>query len=168
MHNEMKISELYQTKQNQGNPSKKTLSFEIFPPKKDSELKNIDKTLAVLCELNPDYISVTFGAGGGANRNRTIELAKRIKQEYHVEPVVHLTCLHYDKAEIDDAITEILITTDENRRQELYTYVLTHLHEDAVYIPLTYECNKAIYRSDMKGFHFTQTQYEVPFQDFSF
>ena len=43
-----------------------------------------------------------------------------------------------------------------------------HLHEDAVYIPLTYECNKAIYRSDMKGFHFTQTQYEVPFQDFSF
>ena len=73
-----------------------------------------------------------------------------------------------DKAEIDDAITEILITTDENRRQELYTYVLTHLHEDAVYIPLTYECNKAIYRSDMKGFHFTQTQYEIPFQDFSF
>lgn len=98
----MKISELYQAKQNQGNPSKKTLSFEIFPPKKDSELKNIDKTLAVLCELNPDYISVTFGAGGGANRNRTIELAKRIKQEYHVEPVVHLTCLHYDKAEIDE------------------------------------------------------------------
>ena len=73
-----------------------------------------------------------------------------------------------DKAEIDEAITEILITTDEDRRQELYTYVLTHLHEDAVYIPLTYECNKAIYRSDMKGFHFTQTQYEVPFQDFSF
>ncbi len=73
-----------------------------------------------------------------------------------------------DKAEIDSAITEILITTDEARRQELYTYVLTHLHEDAVYIPLTYECNKAIYRSDMKGFHFTQTQYEVPFQDFSF
>mgnify|MGYP000279057168 CR=1 FL=1 len=66
-----------------------------------------------------------------------------------------------DKAEIDDAITEILVTTDEDRRQELYTYVLTHLHEDAVYIPLTYECNKAIYRSDMKGFHFTQTQYEV-------
>ena len=73
-----------------------------------------------------------------------------------------------DKAEIDDAITKILVSTDETERQELYTYVLTRLHEDAVYIPLTYECNKAIYRSDMKGFHFTQTQYEVPFQDFSF
>ena len=73
-----------------------------------------------------------------------------------------------DKAEIDDAITKILVNTDETERQELYTYVLPRLHEDAVYIPLTYECNKAIYRSDLKGFHFTQTQYEVPFQDFSF
>lgn len=73
-----------------------------------------------------------------------------------------------DKAEIDDAITKILVSTNETERQELYKFVLTRLHEDAVYIPLTYECNKAIYRSDMKGFHFTQTQYEVPFEDISF
>lgn len=73
-----------------------------------------------------------------------------------------------DKAEIDQAITDILISTDEQKRQDLYTFVLTRLHEDAVYIPLTYECNKAIYRSDLKGFHFTQTQYEVPFADFYF
>lgn len=91
----MKISDIY------GN-GKKSLSFEIFPPKKDSELKNIDETLSVLCELKPDYISVTFGAGGGSNRNRTIELAKKIKQEYQVEPVVHLTCLHYNKSEINE------------------------------------------------------------------
>ena len=73
-----------------------------------------------------------------------------------------------DKAEIDQAITDILVSTDEQKRQDLYTFVLTRLHEDAVYIPLTYECNKAIYRSDLKGFHFTQTQYEVPFADFYF
>lgn len=73
-----------------------------------------------------------------------------------------------DKADIDQAITDILVSTDEAKRQELYTFVLTRLHEDAVYIPLTYECNKAIYRSDLKGFHFTQTQYEVPFADFYF
>jgi methylenetetrahydrofolate reductase (NADPH) len=36
------------------------LSFEIFPPKKDTELASIDETLKVLCELNPDFISVTF------------------------------------------------------------------------------------------------------------
>ena len=73
-----------------------------------------------------------------------------------------------DKADIDQAMTDILVSTDETKRQELYTFVLTRLHEDAVYIPLTYECNKAIYRSDLQGFHFTQTQYEVPFADFYF
>ncbi|MBE5959220.1 MAG: methylenetetrahydrofolate reductase [NAD(P)H] [Lachnospiraceae bacterium] len=80
----------------------RSLSFEIFPPKKDEELKNIDETLSVLSELKPDFISVTFGAGGGSNRNRTIELAKKIKNEYDIEPVVHLTCLSYDKSEIDE------------------------------------------------------------------
>lgn len=93
----MKISEIYNKKN-----KKKSLSFEIFPPKKDTELKNIDATLDVLCELEPDFISVTFGAGGSSNCNRTIELAKKIKHHYHIEPVVHLTCLHYNKAEIDE------------------------------------------------------------------
>lgn len=90
----MKITQMHQQK-------KSVLSFEIFPPKKDKELKNIDKTLEILCELQPDFISVTFGAGGSSNHNKTIQLAKKIKEEYHVEPVVHLTCLCYDKAEID-------------------------------------------------------------------
>lgn len=90
----MKLSEIHQRK-------KSVLSFEIFPPKKDDELKNIDKTLEILCELQPDFISVTFGAGGSSNHNKTIRLAKKIKEEYHVEPVVHLTCLCYDRAEID-------------------------------------------------------------------
>ena len=91
----MKISEIHKN-------NKRSLSFEIFPPKKDTELKNIDETLSILCELKPDYISVTFGAGGSSNCNRTIELAKKIKYEYNVEPVVHLTCLSYNKAEIDE------------------------------------------------------------------
>lgn len=68
-----------------------------------------------------------------------------------------------NKAEIDAAISRILVSTDETERQELYTFVLTSLHEDAVYIPLTYECNKAVYTSDLKGVTFTQSQYEVPF-----
>ena len=91
----MKVSDLYK---NGG----RTLSFEIFPPKKDEELRNIDETLDVLCELRPDFISVTFGAGGSCNCNKTIELARKIKEKYQVEPVVHLTCLHYDKREIDE------------------------------------------------------------------
>lgn len=91
----MKLTEIY-------NKKKQVLSFEIFPPKKDEDFENIDELLGILCELNPDYISVTFGAGGSSNKNRTIEIAKKIKNEYHVEPVVHLTCLCYDKNEIDE------------------------------------------------------------------
>lgn len=83
-------------------PHKTGLSFEIFPPKHGSALTDIDETLGILSELNPDFISVTFGAGGSSNNNKTIDLAKKIKYEYHVEPVVHLTCLTYDKAEIDE------------------------------------------------------------------
>ena len=72
------------------------------------------------------------------------------------------------KAEIDKAITDILTSTDEAERQELYTFVLTRLHEDAVYIPLTYECNKALYTSELQGVHFGTDQYDVPFADMYF
>ena len=91
----MKVSDIYRK-------GERSLSFEIFPPKKDDELRNIDDTLDVLCELKPDFISVTFGAGGSCNCNKTIELARKIKDKYKVEPVVHLTCLHYSRKEIDE------------------------------------------------------------------
>lgn len=79
---------------------KPVLSFEIFPPKKEAELKNIDETLGLLSELHPDFISVTFGAGGSVSDNKTVELAVKIKQNYGIEPLVHLTCLSYSKEEI--------------------------------------------------------------------
>ncbi len=103
----MKLTDIYAQKTN-------VLSFEIFPPKKDDELKDIEPTLDVLCELKPDYISVTFGAGGSSNNNKTIALAKKIKDIYHVEPVVHLTCLCYDKHEINEFSKEIADAGIEN------------------------------------------------------
>ena len=103
----MKITDIYKSK-------KTVLSFEIFPPKKDEELQNIDPTLEILSDLKPDYISVTFGAGGNANNSKTISLAKRIKEVYHTEPVVHLTGLCYDKAEIDAFAKEIKDAGVEN------------------------------------------------------
>ncbi len=73
-----------------------------------------------------------------------------------------------DKAEIDEAITNILSSTDEGERQKLYTFVLTRLHDDAVYIPLTYETNKALYTSALKGVHFGIDQYDVDFASMHF
>ena len=103
----MKVSDIYKS-------GKRSLSFEIFPPKKDSELSNIDDTLDVLCELKPDFISVTFGAGGSCNCNKTIELARKIKEQYKVEPVVHLTCLCYDQKEIDAFAEKLMESGIEN------------------------------------------------------
>ena len=103
----MKLTDIYNSKEN-------VLSFEIFPPKKDDELKNIEPTLDVLCDLKPDYISVTFGVGGSSNNNKTIALAKKIKEIYHVEPVVHLTCLCYSKEEIDEFAKQIAAEGIEN------------------------------------------------------
>lgn len=103
----MKLSEIYRKPE-------RVLSFEIFPPKHDEELKNIDATLEVLCNLKPDYISVTFGAGGSSNNNKTIALARKIKDEYKVEPVVHLTCMTYSKTEIDDFCKELEANGIEN------------------------------------------------------
>ena len=94
----MKIKEVFEKK-------KTVLSFEIFPPKHDTTLSDIDETLAILSELKPDYISVTFGAGGSLNNNKTIELAKKIKHEYGIEPLVHLTCLCYSKSDIDNYVS---------------------------------------------------------------
>jgi nickel transport system substrate-binding protein len=68
-----------------------------------------------------------------------------------------------DKHEIDEAIRKALVTTDEKERQRLFAFVLTRLHDEAMYIPLTYECNKAVFRSDLKNVTFGQSQYEVPF-----
>ena len=86
---------------------KPVLSFEIFPPKRDKAIQNIDETLAILSELNPDFISVTFGAGGSHTDNQTVELAKRIKQQYGIDPLVHLTCLNSSKFEICELLEEL-------------------------------------------------------------
>ncbi len=90
------------------------LSFEIFPPKHGTALQNIDATLEVLADLKPDFISVTFGAGGAAVNSKTIELAGKIKNTYAIEPVVHLTCLNYTKDEIRGIMKELTDNGIEN------------------------------------------------------
>lgn len=107
----MKIPKIFEAKKKENKP---VLSFEIFPPKKEQALRNIDETLGMLCSLNPDFISVTFGAGGCAADNKTIEIARKIKDNYGVEPLVHITCLHYDKTEISNILKQLEANGIEN------------------------------------------------------
>ncbi|MDD6037718.1 MAG: methylenetetrahydrofolate reductase [NAD(P)H] [bacterium] len=107
----MKIPKIIEQKKQIGKPS---FSFEIFPPKKEETLKNIDETLEMLCDLKPDFISVTFGAGGSVRNSKTVEIARKIKETYGVEPVVHLTCLYYSKEEIKELLKELEASGIEN------------------------------------------------------
>lgn len=100
----MRIPEIFENKKREGKPS---LSFEIFPPKKADTLNEIDATLELLCDLHPDFISVTFGAGGSTRNSKTVEIARKIKEKYKTEPVVHLTCLYYSKEEISEILKEL-------------------------------------------------------------
>ena len=83
----MKIAELF-------GKGKTVFSCEVFPPKKTSPVDSIYKTLDGLKDIHPDFISVTFGAGGSSNVNQsTAEIASIIQNQYHITAMAHLTCV---------------------------------------------------------------------------
>lgn len=96
----MNIRELFDNK-------RLVLSFEVFPPKNTSPVKTIYKALNELSTLKPDFISVTYGAGGSLINNKTSEISSLIKNVYNIEALAHLTCISSKKENIDD-ITERL------------------------------------------------------------
>ena len=80
--------------------SKKTIfSFEVFPPKKNMPIETIFKTLDELKDLRPDFISVTFGAGGSENCDNALAIAQRIQDECKVESVIHMPAINMTKAD---------------------------------------------------------------------
>jgi methylenetetrahydrofolate reductase (NADPH) len=83
-----------------------TLSFELFPPKNSAGWGTLYSTLGEISKLSPDYISVTYGAGG-STRLKTVELVARIQGELGIESMAHLTCVGHSKDEIRD-ILELL------------------------------------------------------------
>ena len=89
-------------------------SFEIFPPKATSSVNTIYKTLEALSDLRPDFISVTYGAGGGSNQNKTKELSSLVKNKYGIESVAHLTCIRSTKDEIREILNELKSEGIEN------------------------------------------------------
>lgn len=78
---------------------KTTLSFEVFPPKSDTPIESIYSTIDGLAPLKPDFISVTYGAGGSGS-NATIGICEMIKEKYNIEPVAHLACINLTKEKV--------------------------------------------------------------------
>ncbi len=77
------------------------VSFEFFPPKNKTMEETLWASVKKLETLNPDFVSVTYGAGG-STRERTHQTVARMAKETNLKPAAHLTCVGADKAEIDD------------------------------------------------------------------
>lgn len=90
-----------------------TLSFEVFPPKVDSDYESVKQAAYRVAALHPDYMSVTYGAGGSTSSN-TLALAEGIQREYGVTTIAHLTCVGATKASIGQALTDMRSAGIEN------------------------------------------------------
>lgn len=99
----MKLSELFAQK-------KPTLSFEVFPPKTDDKYETVKFAAEKIAALKPDYMSVTYGAGGGTS-DYTVSVAADILNNYNVTPLAHLTCVSSDKQKI---IAQLKALKDNN------------------------------------------------------
>lgn len=92
---------------------KRTFSFELFPPKTDKGFSNLLKTIEQLSTLNPDFISCTYGAGGG-NRDKTLEVVQHIQDKHNISGLAHLTCVSHTKEEIKSILEDIKSRGIEN------------------------------------------------------
>lgn len=102
----MHIAKLYQTK-------KPVVSMEVFPPKPESPIEIVDQTLHELEQLSPDFISVTYGAGG-SNSVRTASIAQKIVQSGRCEALAHLTCVGSNPEKIDAILDQLQAAGVEN------------------------------------------------------
>jgi len=81
-------------------------SFEFFPPKTEDGLRNLFDAVGELRSLRPDYVSVTYGAGG-STAHKTIEIVSRIKEEYGIEAMPHFTCVGSTVDELRETLGEM-------------------------------------------------------------
>ncbi len=103
----MKLRELF----GQG---RAVFSCEVFPPKKDAPVDSIYKTLDGLKDIRPDFISVTFGAGGSQVNQTTRDIAALIENQYHIPAMAHLTCVAAGQVDVDRLLTDLKAAGVEN------------------------------------------------------
>ena len=103
----MKLQTLFDQK-------KVVFSLEIFPPKKTASIQTIYDTLDALSDVSPDFISVTYGAGGNPADRSTVQIASTIKHQYHIEPLAHLTCVNSTREHIGLVLDDLRENEVEN------------------------------------------------------
>jgi methylenetetrahydrofolate reductase (NADPH) len=95
----MKIKDIL----SQGKP---TLSFEVFPPKTEDKYESVERAAAEIAKLNPAFMSVTYGAGGGTSKY-TVDIASTLHHNHHVTALAHLTCVSSTKEKVREVLCEL-------------------------------------------------------------
>jgi len=103
----MRICDLF------GVPGRKVFSFELFPPKTDAGRVSLERTIRDMAELQPAFVSVTYGAGG-STRAKTLELVEWIQREARLCAMAHLTCVGATEAEIGAVLDNLVEAGIEN------------------------------------------------------
>lgn len=102
----MRIADAYRT----GRP---VFSFEFFPPRNEEGMRRLRDTIAALKPLRPDFVSVTYGAGG-STRELTVELVSEIKRDVGLEAMAHLTCVGHTADELAEILDKLAAAGVEN------------------------------------------------------
>jgi methylenetetrahydrofolate reductase (NADPH) len=102
----MKISDILKQK-------KAVLSFEVFPPKTSDKFESVKTAVDKIAALSPDFMSVTYGAGGGTS-NYTVSIAKHMQDDLKVTPLAHLSCISSDKADVHAKLVGLRAAGIEN------------------------------------------------------
>jgi methylenetetrahydrofolate reductase (NADPH) len=95
----MKIKDIL----SQGKP---TLSFEVFPPKTEDKYESVERAAAEIAKLDPAFMSVTYGAGGGTSKY-TVDIASALHHNHHVTALAHLTCVSSTKEKVREVLHEL-------------------------------------------------------------
>ncbi len=87
-------------------PNRPVFSIELFPPKTPEGLSTLKARLSEVRDHKPDYMSVTYGAGGG-NRKYTLDICTALMQDFGIEALAHLTCVAHTRGEIQSLLEEL-------------------------------------------------------------
>lgn len=90
-----------------------TVSFEFFPPKNEAGWLSLGRTIAELEDLTPDFVSITYGAGG-STRSSTADLVSWVRRQTDIAPMAHLTCVGHRRSEIEDICVDYRAEGVEN------------------------------------------------------
>lgn len=88
------------------NSGKMSMSFEVFPPKTDTAFENVSRATQEIAKLNPSYMSITYGAGGGTSKY-TLDIAENIMKDFGVSTLAHLTCVSSSRETVRERIEEM-------------------------------------------------------------